>query len=369
MNPIILPPLPGATGPALFPDFCPALPAGLRAALLRASGAGLAAAFCLALLAAPQAWAAPAQAGQTGQIAQMAQSPGPEQKAPAPEDSSFVDDLFTGQEWQAKGNLRAARQAMQDALDREPGNSFARIRLAQIDAAAGDLKSAGDGLAQVLRQDPDNLLALLWQGHILMGLDRPDEAQASYERVLKLDPENGWALAGSAVCSLAKGKDKEAGALLSQAQTQAGAGAGEDPDLHLVLGDTFARLNLLTNARLELERSLELNPRGVRALVLAGVVYERLGNEGLALNAWSQALGLDPTSGQARADMLAVLGRQAEQAVAAGNPAEAMRLWRTMLSYDPRNQQALDNLRRPMPPQPAAAASPQPGPTAPAAAP
>ena len=323
--------LPGAPGPARLETFFPLL---MRAGLL---------AICLVL---PTA----AQAGQVNRAAQAGQNPGgdhPPATAAATGDQSFMDDLFMAQEWQAAGNLGAARLSLKDALAKQPGDAFTRIRLAQIDAAAGNMAAAADALARVLRDDPDNLLALAWQGHLLMALDQPDQAAASYDRILTLDPANGWALLGSAVCRLSLGRDKEAAGFLAKAQAAAGSAAVQDPELHLALGDAFARLHLPVNARLELERAQELDPRGVRALVLAGEVYARLGNLGLAQNAWSQALGLDKASVQARVDMLAVLGLQAGRALASGNRNEAERLWRAMLAYDPGDQQARANLRPP----------------------
>ena len=249
--------------------------------------------------------------------------------------------LFTAQEWQAKGNLEAARRAVQEALSLEPENPFARIRLAQIDAVSGQLQAALNGLDQALRLDPSNLLALLWRGHVLLADGKLADAEASYRRVAELDPGNGWANLGTAACLLAKDQATQALPLLSKSHSL----AGEDADLHLALGDTFSRLGLPANARMELERSLEINPRGLRALVLAGEVYLKIGLEGLAMNAWRQALALDPACGPARVDLVFALGRQAGRARAEGRKEEAVRTWRTMLSYDPLNSEALSALR------------------------
>lgn len=260
---------------------------------------------------------------------------------PARAAQEAMDLLFTAQEWQAKGNLDAARQSVQDALKLDPGDSFARIRLAQIDASAGDRKSALDALAKVLSSDPDNLLALTWQGHLLLAEGQSASAESAYRRVLSQDPDNGWARLGVAACLLSRGSLKEAAAPLAKAQ----AAAGEDADLHLALGDTFWRLGLPVNARLELERALEINPRELRALVLAGEVYQRLDLSNLAMDAWRQALAIDPSATSARFRILLTLGRQADRAAASGNRDEAVRIWRTMLTYDPLDPVALGSLR------------------------
>lgn len=261
--------------------------------------------------------------------------------SPARAEQDEMNLLFTAQEWQAKGNLEAARRAVQETLGLDPQNAFARVRLAQIDAASGQLEKALGELGEVLRLDPGNLLALLWKGHILLTGGKLADAEASYRHVLKLDPPNGWANLGVAACLLAQNNTAQAVAFLSKAQSL----AGEDSDLHLALGDTFSRMGLPANARMELERSLELNPRGVRALVLAGEVYLKMGFSGLALNAWRQALALDPACEQARFDLLFELGRQAERDMAQGRKEEAVRGWRIMLSYDPRNPEALSSLK------------------------
>lgn len=259
---------------------------------------------------------------------------------------SLLDTLFTAQEWQAKGNLAEARETVQSALAQDPGNSFARIRLAELDAALGNTAQAIHGLDALLAQEPDNLLALLWKGYILLGPKPPGDAALArpcFERAAALDPANAWAMAGQALCLLDDGKDQEAAPFLEKAQTL----AGEDAPLHHVLGDTYAALGLLVNARLEFEQTLEINPRDLPALASLGEVYLRLGLAGLAENSWRQALVIDPADGPARARLVAFLSVQARQAADSGNADDAARLWRTILGYDVANPEALWYLRNP----------------------
>ena len=222
-------------------------------------------------------------------------------------DQSVLDDLFTAQEWQTKGNLAASRLSLEKALRTQPGNIFASVRLAQVDALSGDLDGSLARLTSVLTQEPENLLALRWKGHVLLAKGQTAQAAASYSRILKLDPDNGWAWLGVAACLLDQATP-EAGRDAAAALDKAQAHAGEDADLHLALGDAFARLHLLVNARLELERTLDLRARDTQALVLAGEVYLRLGLRGLALESWRQALVLDPAMGQAKANLLLLEG-------------------------------------------------------------
>jgi len=271
--------------------------------------------------------------------------------------AGILDTLFTAQEWQAKGDLPAARETVLDALKQGPDDSFARIRLAQLDAALGNPGVALKSLDAVLLQDPDNQLALLWKGHILLGPSPPgDTAQARecYQRVLAKDPANAWAMAGMGICLLAEGTPQAAVPLLEKAQ----ALAGDDGPLHHVLGDTYAAMGLMANARMELEQALEENQRDLPALVGLGGVYMRLGLESLALNAWQQALTVDPTNGEARARLVAVLSIQARKAAASGRSDDATRLWRTIMGYDPGNAEALWNLRNPGEPARGAALHP-----------
>jgi len=220
-------------------------------------------------------------------------------------DQPILDDLFTAQEWQARGNLEAARLSLEKALKDQPGNVFVSIRLAQVDALSGDLDRSLARLTSVLAQEPENLLALRWKGHVLLAQGQAAQAYAAYSQILKLDPGNGWAWLGVAASLLdqtAPNADRDAAAALEKAQ----AHAGEDADLRLALGDAFARLHLLVNARFELERALDLNPRDTHALVLAGEVYLRLGLRDLALESWRQALVLDPAMGRAKANLLLI---------------------------------------------------------------
>ena len=262
-----------------------------------------------------------------------------------PARADILDTLFTAQEWQAKGDLETASEAVRGAIDQAPDNTFARIRLAQLDAALGNPIAALANLNTLLAREPDNQLALLWKGHILLGQRPPgDPAQARlcYARLAALDPASAWAMAGLALCLLDEAQDQQALPLLEKAQ----ALAGDDGPLHHLLGNTYAALGLGVNARLELERALELNPRHLAALASLGEVYLRLGQDGLALDAWRQALAMDASDQHARQRLIAALTVQARQAAASGNATEAARLWRTILGYDPGNAEALWWLRQ-----------------------
>ena len=90
---------------------------------------------------------------------------------------------------------------------------------------------------------------------------------------------------------------------------------------------------------------MELNPRQVRVLIDTGEVYQRLGLTGLALDAWRQALSLNPKDLGALSHLLAVLAWRADQALSQGKIDQAIQDWQAMLKYDPGNGQALLHLR------------------------
>ncbi|WP_243368627.1 tetratricopeptide repeat protein [Fundidesulfovibrio soli] len=251
-----------------------------------------------------------------------------------------LDELFMSQEWQARGNMAEARRSVQSALRIAPMDSYALVRLAQLDALMGGLDAAEDGLKAVLEADPDNVLALIWLGHVKLALGFPATALAAYSRAASLDPQNGWAQLGAASSLLAQERGRQAAPLLAKAQEA----AGDDAALHFALGETFLAMGLPVNARLELERALDLDARNTQGLVLAGRAYLRLGMDNLALNAWRQALAFEPQSGAARLAVVTVLGNQARKALAEGKREEAEHLWRGVLGYDPQDQQARDGL-------------------------
>ena len=251
-----------------------------------------------------------------------------------------LDELFMSQEWQARGNMGEARRSVQSALRLAPRDSYALVRLAQLDALQGNLDAAADGLKAVLEADPDNILALVWQGHVHLAQGYPATAHTAYSHAATLDPQNGWAQLGGASCLLAQGRGQQAAPLLAKAQEA----AADDATLHFALGETFLAMGLPVNARLELERALDLDPRNTPGLVLAGRAYLRQGMDSLALNAWRQALAFEPQSGAARLAVVTVLGNQARKALAEGKREEAERLWRGVLGYDPQDQQAREGL-------------------------
>ncbi len=125
--------------------------------------------------------------------------------------------------------------------------------------------TASEGALELLPEDSEILAT---NGHLLAKLGREDEALELYLAAVKLNPENGVALAR--------------------------------------LGDHYGRVGRYEEARKFLQRAIDQTqvhwPAGFRSLlhVRLGRAYQQLGDPTAARQAFEQALGIEPSSEEAR---------------------------------------------------------------------
>lgn len=256
--------------------------------------------------------------------------------------AASVDDLvFRGADHQYHGRLDQAAQAFSQALRLDPGNEFALSQLALVQARRERFDEAEGLFARVVANWPDNTFARLWLGVLRL---RADDAQAAFERfneVLALDPDNAGAYYFLGVMYAVEHKPAKAVEHLRKAQAKTRG----DPDLHHRLATAFLSLDMAANAELELNRTLEQDPRNLRALNDLGWLYYNSGRRALALESWRQALSLAPGEGEARSNLAKVFNDEAWAMHRAGDEAGARRLWRQVLEVDPKNKAAAHHLR------------------------
>ncbi|OLN25424.1 TPR repeat [Desulfovibrio sp. DV] len=268
--------------------------------------------------------------------------------------ASVQDRLFVGTEALLRGRYELASQTFAEALAADPENPYARTRLALALAGSGQADRARAELEKSLAARSDDLFALWSLGCLDLLAGRPTAAAGRFAAMDKADPGNLRSVLGLALAALQDGRTAEGIKLLAKVQ-QAEAG---DALIRLLTGYAYWSLDAPANARLELEATLELEPRNTAALELLGLVYRRQGKADLAASAWGQALAIDPKSPGARFFLSRLAEDEGLAATLADRPAEARRAYERALAADPGNAAAAKalGLGVPQPTAPPAAA-------------
>jgi cytochrome c-type biogenesis protein CcmH/NrfG len=114
------------------------------------------------------------------------------------------DAYFLGQRYQ-----QAAR-TFRTALQLDPGNPTATVRLAMVWHADGDSARAAQAIQAVLDKTPDNQEAHYSMAIIYFSADRIDEAKAEWVAAAKLDPSTEIGRRSQSFVDLLEGKQTSA---------------------------------------------------------------------------------------------------------------------------------------------------------------
>jgi Flp pilus assembly protein TadD len=250
--------------------------------------------------------------------------------------ANLTDQLFIGAESLARGRFDQAGQAFAQALAQDPQNTYARSRLALALAASGRTDEARAAFEKALAVRGDDLFSLWTLGCLDLLQGQAATAQARFAAMRKADPGNVRATLGLGLAALLSGRLAEAVPLLAEGQ----AADSQDGLDRFLTGLAYWMLDAPANARLELEATLELEPRNTAALELLGLVYRRQGKANLAKNAWEQALAIDPNQPGARFFLSRLAEDEGLAARLAERPEEARRAYERALAIDPGNEAA-----------------------------
>ncbi|KHK01626.1 TPR repeat [Desulfovibrio sp. TomC] len=278
---------------------------------------------------------------------------------PAPLGAASANDrLFIGAEALLRGRYELASQTFAEALAADPENPYARTRLGLALAGSGQSDRARAELEKALAARADDLFALWTLGCLDLLAGHPAAAAGRFAAMDKADPGNRRSVLGLSLAALQDGHTAEGIKLLAKVQQT----ESDDALLRFLTGYAYWSLDAPANARLELEATLELEPRNTAALELLGLVYRRQGKANLAASAWGQALAIDPKSPGARFFLSRLAEDEGLAATLADRPAEAKRAYERALAADPGNAAAAKALGlgvpQPMAPPAAAAGLP-----------
>jgi tetratricopeptide (TPR) repeat protein len=212
----------------------------------------------------------------------------------------------------ALGLANIAARYWQRIVDREPDNSMAQSRLADIFENGGQLRKALPHLLFLVKHDPADARLLARIGHVYDRIGQPGKALTFYERYLKLHPDDPTILRAVVKIEAALGnKDATLSALENYFQVEPESGPA-DLKLAVRLYDAAGRFHKAIPLYRKL---LALSPDDPDLLAALANDLLAIGENEGALSMWKRLAGIvdDPlTVYRPMADLLVRLGRNRE---------------------------------------------------------
>jgi len=266
-----------------------------------------------------------------------------------------------------KGDVTAADQAFNSALELDPKSAGAHLGLAQVADIRGNQERATSHYAKARELAPSNAdVEALWGAylnsrkryaeaeaalkkavgfeptavdpHVFLGdlylasLDRPKEAAAEYRTATKLEPANAGAHYGLGLSLQASGDLAGAERSLSEA----GRLDPKNPLVFMALGRLRGTQGQYAQALEALDTAIKLHPAFAAAHIERGRVLAAMGSDARALEAFEAALKANPKLADPQAEIGMLYQRQKRWA-------EAERAYRAAVDLDPKSAVAYNN--------------------------
>ncbi|PWU18296.1 MAG: hypothetical protein C5B50_09485 [Verrucomicrobia bacterium] len=172
---------------------------------------------------------------------------------------------------QSRGMLRAALQAAQSAVDKDPQFAFGWARVAELELSFGRLAAANEALEKSLLLAPRNAQSHALKGFLLLAKDKPAPAQVAFDEAIAIDGglANGWL--GRGLCKV---RDGHADAGRQDLQVAAAA-EPQRAVLRSYLAKGFGNEGDDARAHRELSLAERLDPNDPTAWLYAALVEQR----------------------------------------------------------------------------------------------
>jgi len=165
---------------------------------------------------------------------------------------SLAPRILLGRLCQANSRFKEAGEVWTEALARFPGNDGIMLDLAFCREQLGDIPGAERAAREVLKREPDQATALNFLGYLYAEHNQNlNEAETMVSRALALEPDNGAFMDSMGWVYYRLGRLSEARVQLERAVELTG-----DPVVHEHLGDVYKDLRLLELARDQYRKSL-----------------------------------------------------------------------------------------------------------------
>jgi tetratricopeptide (TPR) repeat protein len=232
----------------------------------------------------------------------------------------------------ARGDLEAARQALETSLDLDPLQGETLLELGRLAATQGRSEEALQRLREAAALD-SGARVITRIGEALGNLGQVEEAEACFRRALDADPSIAAARFNLALARLAAGSPEDARHLLEEV-------VAVRPDLApawLQLGGSLNALGRYQEAVEAFRQHLALVPDSPVGLTWLGASLQFLGDFDAAERAYRAALDTDPELADAHTNLGKLL-------MAQGDAREAEKHFRRALHASPGHIQALSGL-------------------------
>jgi len=213
-----------------------------------------------------------------------------------------------------QGRLTEAETLFLRAVRNDKTFTGARMNLVYL----YQLKRAPDKaivqLKEVLAVEPDNTQAKVMLGDAYLAKNDLQNAEANYLAALDGKLDNAGALFGLAQISRAKGETREASIYLNRVATL--TADSQSPEFLYKFGLEAMRVGMFDEAKLSLERSVELQPKEPSYLLALGIAWLRKGDLFEAEKLFRRLLELQPNNAQGELHLGYVLLNQKKYAEA-----------------------------------------------------
>ena len=165
----------------------------------------------------------------------------------------------------------------------------AHQRLAAIKFQRGDIEQAANHYRELCKLDPEDIDSRLILAGILLNAGKPREASAEYQIALTIEPDN-WAIEDERVNAYIKVHQyQQAIELLHDALDK----QGEFPDICLQLAELYAKIGEDELAEQYFNKTLELHPGYLEAMIKFGTYYIQRGKYTKAADCFSHAIEIN----------------------------------------------------------------------------
>ncbi|MGE5717253.1 MAG: tetratricopeptide repeat protein, partial [Acidobacteriota bacterium] len=220
----------------------------------------------------------------------------------------------------ALGRMAEAEDSYQRAIHLQPGNWSAYNNLGRLYMLQARYEKAAEAFSRVTEVSPDNSRAFFNLGAAFFYLQRPDDARAAFERSIRLVP-SGFAYSNLGTLEFSVGKYAAAAKAFEEAVKQ----SPSDYQLWFNLGDAYRwSPHQRERAVPAYERAIELglqalkvNPRDAATHAMLARCFAKLGKPVEARREIERAIELEPKSPE-------ILYKAAVTAAVAGRKHEAL---------------------------------------------
>ena len=225
--------------------------------------------------------------------------------------ATFNDILRVGDLRRAGHHAEAAR-LLAELRSREPSLYVLPFEAGENDLGWGKPQEAADEFRAALQLNPEFDQALLGLGRACFELGENAEAATAFELGLRMAPQNALARVALARAYTGEGS-------LERAEAELARVVKDHPDFgqgHAEYGEILARRKEYEKAKRELERGLELGYKDAEGLNYLGISRGELGQHQSAVEAYEEAIQLDPRLAAAYLNMAIEYRRVGEAAEA-----------------------------------------------------